>query len=67
MLKMKELEHAQEQDFIREVERNSEIDQNKFWYLVNSHRKNKFRYDLPLLVEGEVYRSTRKVINLGKL
>ncbi len=57
-LKMRELEHTQEQDFFREVEHNSEIDQNKFWYLVNSSRKRKCRYDEPLHVEGEVYRST---------
>ncbi len=61
-----ELEHAQEQDIFREVERNSAIDQNKFWSLLNSRRQKIFHNDSPYMLKeryiGQHFRDMIKLV-----
>jgi hypothetical protein len=59
-LNMRRLHHENEREFYDELDSTSEVDQCKFWSLLNQRRKRKFTPKSQLKVGNHVYRSSEE-------
>ncbi len=60
--KMRELSCKAEREFYVEIEQAASVDQNQFWKLVNTRRKNRGNCTYELKVDGEIYRNPDDIL-----